>query len=974
MSESTIVFGEFRLDPDALELRRAGQLVETAPLTLRLLIYLAENRDRTVPREELLGEVWQGVAVGETSLHQALKLARRATGDSGSTQRVIKTVRGRGYRFVAEVEEAPEAVREDAARIVGREALLGELADQLETTMRHAGRVVLLRGEPGIGKTRLASEFAARASRRGVRVGRSTGVARAGAPPYWSWIRLIRDLSTSRPTRRLRDQVESLMPQLLDPSHPPKRVAEQTADETERFRIFDSVSQALIRIGEIGPLMLLLDDLHEAGASALALLSFVAAEIGSTPIMIVGTYRQAELLRDPEAARFIGEIEQLGTTRTIALSPLDTQQTRELIGLHLHTDHLDSLVDRIAEHSGGNPFYAIEIAHAIDSRLRQHADSVEPGEAERWLPDGIRQLIGDRCRSLNASTRHVLRSAALLGGRIDRSLLSAVEPDQTVPAALDEAAAAGLLVESEAHRGRYAFSHDLVREAIHQEIRESGEQNERRVHLRIAEALLEQDPDDLLGVAHHLGAAAPLGEPRRSIDYLRRAAEHAASVYDGEEAWRLHQQALAIFERAALEDAALYCDLLIGAGESAVSDTRADEARGLLRTAIDVARENDFGDRFCRGVLGLAYRDEILGVAENDVAMLLEEAIDEFAEPASPDRIRLLSALALKIRYQPGAYGRALELIDESVTLARVCGDAGGLARVLEDASFIRWSVEDPEGWIRLNHEIVEAASAARDLGLLFRGVKGLATGCMEIGDRDGMEREMARCRELARTAPAPYLRAVCELHAGAIALLDGQLDAGEAHALAALASGLPAILPLASVQLFYHRLETNRIGELETATRSLVQTTPGISAWRYAMARLLVGQERIAEAHEELRRAGPLADLPRDRNWLAAGSLAAEAAIRIGDTDLCAELYRTLAPHARVNVVLGHGSLFFGNAGHFVGLLARELGDEDTALRLLENARAVHERMRSTPWIERSQSALSERVPSSRRPRPARP
>ena len=161
-------FGDYELDLARYELRRAGRRVRVQPRVLDVLAHLIRNRERVVSKEELLESVWSGTTVSETALTQTVKEARRAVRDDGARQRVIQTVRGRGYRFVARVEIPEEQldVRTASDPFVGREALLSLLGQELATTLGGHGRAVFLTGEPGIGKSRAASELASRGPRR----------------------------------------------------------------------------------------------------------------------------------------------------------------------------------------------------------------------------------------------------------------------------------------------------------------------------------------------------------------------------------------------------------------------------------------------------------------------------------------------------------------------------------------------------------------------------------------------------------------------------------------------------------------------------------------------------------------------------------------------------------------------------------------------------------------------------------------
>jgi len=182
-------FGDFELDAARGELHRAGKAVPAERRAVELLLHLLRNRARVISKEELLAELWPGVAVQDRIVNQAIYNARKLLGDDTRAPRFIATLRGRGFRFVAEVEEA-ESPR--ALPFIGRAAELRALQRALEAARRGQGGALLICGGAGSGKTRLAGEFAARARALGARVQSARCTQPAGAPALWPWRKLLR--------------------------------------------------------------------------------------------------------------------------------------------------------------------------------------------------------------------------------------------------------------------------------------------------------------------------------------------------------------------------------------------------------------------------------------------------------------------------------------------------------------------------------------------------------------------------------------------------------------------------------------------------------------------------------------------------------------------------------------------------------------------------------------------------------------
>ena len=211
----TYTFGDFEIDRTLFELSRRGVQVEVEPKVFDLLSYIVAHRDRVIPKDELFAQLWPNEFVTDSALTYCIRAARKALGDNGSRQRFIQTLRGRGYRFVAEVsaarDQGPGAMAESPVTshqsrhvFVCREREMGELKVALGETISGRGRVVLLLGEPGTGKTRTADELAAIARQRGATVLVGRCYEGEGAPAFWPWVQVARAYVRDRDATTIR--------------------------------------------------------------------------------------------------------------------------------------------------------------------------------------------------------------------------------------------------------------------------------------------------------------------------------------------------------------------------------------------------------------------------------------------------------------------------------------------------------------------------------------------------------------------------------------------------------------------------------------------------------------------------------------------------------------------------------------------------------------------------------------------------
>ncbi len=191
-----LLFKDCELDGARFELRRSGAPVDLEPKALRLLLYLAHERARTCTKDDILAELWPDTIVSDDALFSVLKKARRAVGDDAANQMIIQTVRGRGYRFVASVEERDESAAptpvSSGVPFVGREEMLARLGGAIESMLAGSGRLILIEGEAGVGKTSMAEQLATLSRARGVEVHEAWSWQGGGAPAFWLWVQILR--------------------------------------------------------------------------------------------------------------------------------------------------------------------------------------------------------------------------------------------------------------------------------------------------------------------------------------------------------------------------------------------------------------------------------------------------------------------------------------------------------------------------------------------------------------------------------------------------------------------------------------------------------------------------------------------------------------------------------------------------------------------------------------------------------------
>ena len=411
---------------------------------------------------------------------------------------------------------------------VGRERELAELRAAVDEARGGAGGLVLLVGEPGIGKTRTAEEVATYARVQGARVHWGHCHEGEGVPPYWPWAEAIRSYVRDADPVGLAWELGSgaaeiarIVPELREQAG---AAAEAGADEHEeaRFRLFDAVATFLSGAARSRPLVLVLDDLHWADEPSLLLLRFLARGFGDSPLLIVGTYRDVELGRHHPLARTLSELAGAERTTRVQLRGLDSAAVERYIEMSTGTEPAPGLADAVLEQTEGNPFFVSEVVRLLASERRLEAGAATAGSWLPQIPQGVREVVGRRLDRLSEAANSVLAVAAAIGRVFDLDVLERACEDcdsEQVIAALDESAAARIVTD--AGPRRFSFSHALVRETLYAEIPAT---RRAAVHGRIAAAIEELYGDDramLSALAHQFLEAAPAGDPLRAAEYAR---------------------------------------------------------------------------------------------------------------------------------------------------------------------------------------------------------------------------------------------------------------------------------------------------------------------------------------------------------------------------------------------------------------------------------------------------------------------
>jgi DNA-binding winged helix-turn-helix (wHTH) protein len=945
-------FEDCEVDLARQELRRGGDAVEVQPKVFALLAELLRQRERVVGKAELRAALWPGEAVTEASLTSAVRALREALGDDGGSQRAIRTFRGRGYRFVAQVEELPGEERPaDPDAYVGREASLALARAALDRARAGRAQALVLAGEPGIGKTRTAEELAATAAAQGARVCTARCTAADGAPALWPWVQLARALapgSADPPSDLLRHDAAS------------------PASAQERFALFEAVAAWLRGVAAARPLVLVLDDLHEASRTSLELLRFLVSELHHAPVLFLCTCRDAALAGDPARSELLADLTRADPSSALELAGLSEAEVARLVALRTGRSPSRDFAAALREQTGGNPLFLIQILRLLEAEGRLDA-ALAGGAPAAALPRAVRAAVARRVQAHSARCHEVLVAASVIGREFSLRALAAVTGSErsALLDALGEAIGARLVEEVPGRLGHYRFAHAVVRDTLYGELAPArrGELHGRAgAHLAAVHAADLSAP--LSEIASHFVAAAPAADTEVAVAWTRRAAREAAAAGSFAEAVAQGRRALAVLDLADPSDDRLRCEILIELGEA---ELRAGDgaAQATLRRGAHLARQRGWPDLLARAALGS--EDFARRRADGAAVAQLEEALAVVGTQDPALRVRLLSRLA---EASQGDAESAEARSAEATALARQLGDPGLLAVALAASRTAGFEPARLSERRELDREIARLAEAAgeRELGLEAR--LWCAADALEALDLAGVEREVAAFETGVRAAPhhagrAQALRAMRSL-------LAGRLAEGDALARAALEAGArapAATSPTPAEIAFAHQISTRglldgELAEAVSALRALVEARPDAASLRAALAHALAASGCEAEARAELDRLGHdgFRGLPRDDGWIAALASLAETCAALGDVARAAPLYDLLAPCAGRAVVVGLASACRGSLDRPLGLLAATLSRFDLAERHFAAAADANARLGARPyaaWVDHDHARL---------------
>jgi DNA-binding CsgD family transcriptional regulator len=834
-------------------------------------------------------------------------------------------------------------------RVAGRDREQAALRAALDESCAGRGQVLMVSGEAGMGKTTLAEWLATEANGDGVVVVWGRCPEGQVAPPFTPWLQVLRawfaragDVAAAAALGSIATPVLRLLPELsarLDIEAPADADSPWT-----RFELIQELGETVARAGRDRPLLVIVDDLHAADASSLAVAEAVGGAIVDAPVLLVAAYRDAELT--PDAVEATGRLRRLPRARTLALDGLDPEAVRSCIrgvtGREISSDRAIAVWRR----TGGNPFFVGEVARGTDGDR---------------LPESIRAVLRRRLTGLDPGLVSLLELAAVFGREFsDRWLATARQT--TVELLIDEldGAVDARLVEPSGP-GRHRFVHELVREALLDDLPASVLAD---LHGRAAvtiEALIGPDSEEHVDeLALHYADAALVAHPdllERAVHHLERAAARARRLLAHDEAAAHLDRAVALAATHDTIDAERRADLLLAAGDAWTRLGRYDRAKVRFGEAMDVVRP--LGDHRRLATAAIGHMGPPRLERRVDSIRLLEEALA--AVPAEDEvlRARLFAAGAHAVPNDRSAEARMQA--EEAWQLANAVKDPFAIALAAVTLGLLSLTPDDIDDAVKI---VDEGLAAARGLGdleqvntcLVLRSFVAANRG--EFADVVRVEEEWRASAE--RTGhPTDVLLGLAQRCRWA--LLRGDFGTAEEaiEAQQALTEDTPKQeLPLWVGQLVFLRWWQGRAAELHGPTAE-VATYRNLDLRLFdALIALQAGDSTPARTSLEANRS-ELTDVSFAWTRPCDLVIAAELALQLDDRSAMAWLHEAMQPwaglHANwtIGVALGPFDLHLGR-------LRAVLGDE-RAIPSLEAALASVAALEARPLMMTTKAALAD-------------
>ena len=851
---------------------------------------------------------------------------------------------GNSYRFIAGRARELEVFRGAFSRILsGRRQL------------------VLISGEPGIGKTRCAEALAELAEDQGALVLWGRCHEEAGAPPYWPWVQILRAYVAASSLDEVRlnmgtaaSHIAALVPELVETSQRAHLAPEALGDANPaRFRTFDAIGQFLLKATQQVPITLVLDNLHWADAPSLSLLEFLTQELTRSRLLLVGTYREPDISKTPLQSA-LGGLSRESDVHKVHLAGLSRAAIGEVAEHMCGVALSESVIGTIYQQTDGNPLFAIELIKVLIDESVGAGIAAVPAR----IPAGVRETIGRRLNRLSARCNDLLGIAAVYGRQFTaREIAAAADEDvQEVLTGLEPAIQAGIVQPNAEVAGTYQFTHALIRETIYEELSAS---DRLRTHGRAGDALVSvhsaQLEPALTRIAHHYHEAA-LGNPDKAIVFALRAADSAVRMYAYEDALLHYERAIETLKSSGLMHDERLARVYILKGLALIDLGQVQQSIDVLLEAVNRTRVLGSAELLVDALMCLAYSSSY--VAQQHLLPLLDHALTLLPEVDSVARAKALATRAFAQRTLADK-SRIQLLVDEALAMARRSCDATARCACYRlTVLALRGNPETLHRRLLLGEEYIAVARSTSSAHLLAEAHHWQALNYLESGQLDELETLLERYESLstARLGLHQYRAAA---YRATLALLRGEWTDLERRIEVLLEIGTKTRSDDAHGVYGAQMFALNRdLGRLQALAPHIerVAASSGRRIWEPGLMLMCAEIGMLDDARRIFNRIAEqdFRAICRDDMYVTCLVFCAETCCTLADAERAATLYELLQPYA--GQTANHPTaVCFGAAELYLAMLACTANWPDRAIAHFDHAISLNRTMRAWPWLART-------------------
>ncbi|MDP6715528.1 MAG: protein kinase, partial [SAR202 cluster bacterium] len=870
---------------------------------------------------------------------------------------------------------------------VGREVEVRQLQIAFDSTLSGEGSLVMVVGEPGIGKTTITEQLATYVTLRGGKtlVGHCYEEGSLSLP-YLPFVEAMRSYVLERDTEDLKRELGSgatdvarIVSEIRDRVDIEPR--ESGDAEQDHYRLLQGVTDFLRNASSVQPLLIVLEDLHDADRGTLDMLAHISRNQSGARLMIVGTYRDVEVDRSHPLSGTLADLRRLSNFSRVLLRGLSADEVQRMLSLVAEQDVPWGLSEAVHRQTEGNPLFVQEVVrYLVEEGLiaREGGQWQNSGDISLTMsiPEGLRDVIGKRLSRLSDECNRVLSVAAVIGREFRMDVLGQVADvsEDELFSTLEEAQGAAVIEERSSAGGivSFWFTHAFFRQTLYEE---TFTPRRIRLHRQVGEALEDVYSSRLAEhaseMAEHFSNSSDAEGLRKALAYGEMAADRAMSVYAYGEAARLLEQATEVQDVLDPDDVKKRCELLLSLGSAMMP---LGQPRRVLESvapeALEIAEsldESDLASRVCKQALEALNSYGAATIFGSDDARRWAERSDKYAIDGSADRVHADLALA-RICHQQGNFVEANSYVRRALATAQSVGQPDVLFQATFEAITSAGSSLRFDERLGLAKDFTQRSrhgvTVRNQAEVLWHSIQTY----LDNGFRDRAESLYREALELSERTGDGYLLLHKYLYANHLAVIDGEteraIDAGEQMIAISEELGAPvAGLQFSSVSTRRPLLYLGRPATIvETASLTTEQNQKDTMAIMQPLINLALGfahMGRSAEANEALNRIMPVFDLgsPGDAAPIAYVVPMLEAATLSGNKAASKSLASWTS--AVSHLVIGHTSMTC--VARQLGAAAVLLDDQTKAREYYELALEVTAKIRFRPEMALTRLQLAE-------------